>query len=43
MTQPKVSPVRAVAKDLLRGAVIGFGIYVVWVIAHALLFGMLGG
>lgn len=28
--------------DLLRGLAIGLGIYVVWVVLHALLFGILG-
>lgn len=40
--QPKTNRVAEIGKDLLRGLAIGLGIYVVWIVIHALLFGILG-
>ncbi len=36
------SRLAAMGKDLVRGLAIGLGIYVVWVVIHMILFGMLG-
>ncbi len=41
--QHKESRLAAMGKDLLRGLAIGLGIYVVWVVVHMILFGVLGG
>lgn len=41
-TQPKQSLPATVGKELARGLAIGAGIYVGWIIVHALLFGVLG-
>lgn len=40
--QPKPNPAAAIAQNLFKGVGIGLGIYVLWVIAHAILFGMGG-
>lgn len=40
-TQPEPSRVSMVIKELLRGLAIGLGIYVAFVIVHAILLGML--
>ncbi len=40
--KPKESRLAAMGKDLVRGLAIGLGIYVVWVVIHMILFGMLG-
>lgn len=40
--QPKTNRFAEIGKDLLRGVAIGVGIYIFFVIAHALVLGILG-
>lgn len=41
--RPKQNRLTEMGKDLVRGLAIGLGIYVVWVVIHMILFGVLGG
>lgn len=38
----KPSPVAGILRDLGKGLAIGLGLYVVWVVLHAVLFGLAG-